>query len=189
MKRIIKPEVLSTEMPLKNKYVALRTDKILFKHREDNGKLEELESIYYTVDSPDFVIVIAMKDEQVLVINQYRWSVRGFINGFVCGMIEKDQKADEAAKKELLEEAGIRTRSVKFLGRFYPLAGQNSCATYVFFTDDFQEEKQELEKFEKFTNLTKEWIPIETFKDMIVSGKIKDGPALSAWALLMEYIK
>ena len=189
MKRIIKPEVISTESPFKNKYVSLRTDKIVFKHREEDGKLEEMESDYYTIDSPDFVIVIAMKDKEVLVINQYRWSVRGFINGFVCGMIEKDQNPEEAAKKELLEEAGLKAKTVKFLGKTHPLAGQNSCTAHAFFTDDFEEEESGLEEFEKFTNLTKEWVPIEKYRQMIIDGKIKDGPALSAWALLMEYIK
>lgn len=189
MKRIIKPEILSTENPFKNKYISLRTDKIIFKHRSNDGKLEKMESDYYTVDSPDFVIVMAIKDKQILIINQYRWSVRSFINGFVCGMIEKDQNPEEAAKKELLEEAGIKAKDVKFLGKFNPLAGQNSCTAYVFFADDFEEEEQELEQFEKFTNLTKEWVSIDKYRQMIIDGKIKDGPALSAWALLMEYIK
>lgn len=186
-KRIIKPEVLASKTLCTNRYFSVREDIVLFKRRDENDKLETLEKEYYVVDGLDFVIGIVINKNDILLVNQYRYPTECFCNGFVAGILDKGQDAEECMKKEFEEEAGIKVKQMMFLGKFFPMVGKASQCAHCFLVTDFEElSKPKMEQFEKFMNLTHKWINVEKFKDMISNGKVTDGPCLSAWALYLS---
>lgn len=60
------------------------------------------------VDAPDWVTIIAEKDEEFLIVKQLRYGAGQVIEEFPCGMVEKDEAPENAALRELEEETGIR---------------------------------------------------------------------------------
>ncbi len=186
-KSIIKPKLLNREFPYKNDYFKVRDDKILCKMYVDDKK-KTSEKNYFIVDSPDFVVIIAKKDDKVLVVNQFRYPTESFCNEFVAGMVDDKEDVEKAAKRELEEEAGIKVKSIKKLGEFYPTVGHGSNKAHIFYTDEFEEKEKELEEYEQFMNLTTSWVSIEKFNKMIVDGKIKDAVTLSTWVLFEKKV-
>jgi ADP-ribose pyrophosphatase len=177
----VKPEVLNEEYVFANKYLKLKISSLLFK----KGK-EKLEKEYYSIDSSDCVVGIVVKDEQILLVSQYRFTINDFNTEFIAGMIDEEDTPEQAIKKELKEEAGIITDNVKFLGKLNPLIGQHSNYIHVFYVDSFEQNKNQLEKYEEFTGLNCFWMPIKKFKEMIRNNEIQDGITLMCWALFQS---
>lgn len=187
MKKFLQPTFLGTNIEFENKYVRVRTDSIIL-HREVDGKIEDLHKEYFTADSENFVVGIVLKDNKLLTISQYRVPLRKFNTEFIAGTIEQNETPEQAIRKELLEEGGIKANNIRYLGQMNPLAGFNSTIGYFYLIDDFVEVDVQLEEYEKFTNLTKSWISIEDFRILLQSNKITDGVTLAAWALFREII-
>ena len=189
-KYIIKPEILEQKKTYESKYVSVREDRVLFKRENEDGKIEKIERTYYISEMHNFVIVIVKRGEEILLVNQYRYPVRGFCNEFVAGIIENDDDAEETAKKELLEEAGIKAEKLECLGKIFPLVGQTSAYALVYLASGTIEEvSPHLEIFEKFSNLTSRWVSIKQFRDLVASGKINNASTLAAWALLSAHME
>ena len=185
-KSMIKPKVNSSTVNFSNKYASVRTDNITLKIETDDD-VKKMQTDYIVVDSPDYIVCIVVDGKKLLIENQFRYPIGGFNYEFVAGMVDEGYTPEETAIKELKEEAGIVTDKVTMIGKIHPLAGQNSNTGYVFLCEDYKQEKKELEQYENFSHLTTEWIAIDEFNEKIASGKIKDGNALSSWALYCAY--
>ena len=184
MKRIIKPEVISSKTPYKNKYFSVREDKYLLKNRKEDGELETVEKDYFFVDGDDIVVGIVTDGDKVLLVNQYRLAAQGFFNEFVAGILDADITPEECMKKELIEEAGIEAKKIELIGEANVSVGKTNQKAYVFVIDEFIDKgKNELEEFERYMNLTRKWVSLNDFKAMISNGKIKDFVTLGSWAL------
>lgn len=188
-KKFLPPIVLGTKTPYSNQYMSITETSIIL--RKQDLKTKEIETFYkeyYAVESHDFVVGIVVKDDKILIINQYRVPLKSFNTEFVAGTVEAGESAEEAIRKELLEEAGIKANIIECLGKLYPLCGSNSTVGHLYLIKDFEEVSRNLEEYEKFTNLTVAWIGIDEFKKLIQSNEIVDGVTLAAWALFREII-
>lgn len=181
----IKPKLLDTKIEFGNKYMVLKSEDLLFERRV-NGKLDLLRKEYYSIECPDFVTCIVIKDDKLLVVKQYRRPVQDMNIEFVAGMIDKGFSPEQSVSKELEEEVGIIPSNLIFLGTCRPLSGQNNNLCYVYLVNEFTETETKLELYEEFTGLTRSWIPIIEFKKMIRSGELNDGVTLMAWCLFLE---
>jgi len=106
-----KPKVLDKKAEYSNEYMTLVSEDLLFE-REVNGQKRTLRKNYYSVECPDFVTCIVIKDDKLLVVKQYRHPVNSINTEFVAGMIDPGDTPKEAAIKELKEEAGITPNSI-----------------------------------------------------------------------------
>lgn len=179
------PEFIKSISNPLNQYLSVKTDSVIFR-KYNNNKIEEYHKDYYTVNGNNFIVAIVIKDDHILVIKQYRIPLKSINTEFVAGNIEKDETPEQAVQKELLEEAGIKCFNMKLLGKFYPLCGFTSNQAYVYLIDCFEEQEQQLETLEDFSNLTKHWIPIKEFKNLIKNNVINDGVTLMSWAIFCE---
>lgn len=70
----------------------------------DGGKRGE----FCTIDSPDWVNVIALTDEgEVVMIRQYRHGSNEITLEIPGGILDEGEKPEDAAGRELLEETGF----------------------------------------------------------------------------------
>jgi len=181
----IKPKILNTTIEFANKYMTLVSESLLFE-REVCGEIKTLEKDYYFIKCPDFVTCIVIKNDKLLVVNQYRHPTGSMNTEFVAGMIDAGDSPDVAVMKELKEEAGIVPNHIIYLGKCQPLSGQNKNTCHVYLVNDFTETETILEEYEEFSELTHSWIPISDFKNMIRSNELDDGVTLMAWCLFLE---
>jgi ADP-ribose pyrophosphatase len=184
MSDFIEPEYKEPDVIFDKKYLVVKAENIVFS-KKINDKIEKLEKQYYTATCRDFVAAIVIKNDKLLLVNQYRVPLRKFNTEFVAGIIENNETPEQAIRKELLEEAGIKANNLIKLGTTHPLVGINAVTGHIFLVTDFDEVERRLEEYELFTNLTINWMDISEFISKIKSNELNDGNILSAWALYM----
>jgi ADP-ribose pyrophosphatase len=97
----------------------------------------ELITNWLKVELPPFVIVFAVtEDDQVALVRQYRQAVRTFTYELPSGHIEAGEKAIDAARRELLEEAGVQSANWHYLGKYVMDANRECGWAHIFLARD-----------------------------------------------------
>jgi 8-oxo-dGTP pyrophosphatase MutT (NUDIX family) len=78
---------------------------------------------YYVVDSPDFVVMIAVtSDDQLVLVRQYRHAAGAVTLELPAGRVDPGEEPLEAARRELAEETGHAGGSARLLRSLSPNA-------------------------------------------------------------------
>lgn len=123
------------------------------------------------------VAVVAIHDDKILLVKQYRISVDKIIYEVPAGMIEHDENPKDAALRELEEETGYRAKSIEYLTEFYSTPGFCTEKLSIFYAKDLEFVGQNLDEGE---NLEVVEMPLEEAMSMIESGEIMDGKTISS---------
>ena len=75
---------------------------------------------YIIMDAPDWVIVIPEKEDSFLMVKQWRHGINALSVEFPGGVIDKGEKPEVAARRELEEETGFKTEELIKLGEVSP---------------------------------------------------------------------
>jgi ADP-ribose pyrophosphatase len=76
---------------------------------------------FYVIEAPDWVNVIPLtKDNEVVLIEQYRHGTEGVSLEIPGGMVDPGEGPLETAARELFEETGYEAAEVVFLGKTRP---------------------------------------------------------------------
>lgn len=131
-------------------------------------------------------VMVALENNNLILISQFRPAVDEIIIQLPGGGMNLNEKPEEAAKRELLEETGIVCGEAMYLGSIQPSACYSNCVTHVYFTSDILEYRsQKLEK--KEASIQAFHIPVErTFRN-IEQGIWKDSEM--AHGLLLARLK
>jgi ADP-ribose pyrophosphatase len=87
--------------------------------------MREGEEPYYSLKLPDYAAVVAITEEQqVLVVQQYRPAVEHATLELPSGLVDPGETPGEAARRELLEETGYEGGEVAVLGGMEPDVGR-----------------------------------------------------------------
>lgn len=79
-----------------------------------------VEGDYIIMDAPDWVIVIAEHNDKFLMVKQWRHGEAALSVEFPGGVIDKGEKPEEAALRELEEETGYKAGKLIKLGVVNP---------------------------------------------------------------------
>ena len=151
------------------------------------GKVFEVRSEELTINNkkilrdviyhPGAVAILVKKDNQFLFVKQYRHPSREQLIEIPAGTLEENETPIETAKRELLEEAGIKANELKFLIKFFVAPGYCSEIIHLFYTDNFEITKNNPEEEEDIETI---WIDIEKAYEMIKNNEIKDAKTIIA---------
>lgn len=129
------------------------------------------------VEHQGAVAVLAIKDEQMIFVKQYRIANERVLTEIPAGILEDGEKPEEAAIRECQEEIGYRPLNLFRLGEFLPTPGYCSekitlfCAT-EFVWDPLDEDPDECIQIVK--------IPIRTARALFINGQFIDGKTVAA---------
>jgi len=168
-------KTLSSKVIYENKWMTLREDAI----ERDSGA----EGIYSVVEKPPFVVILAVQNQQVYLVQQYRYPIKARCWELPQGAWEArpDASPEILAAGELREETGLSANTWQYLGEQYLAYGFCNQVYHVFFATGLTQGKNALDPEEE--DLICKAFSLTEFEDMIRSGEIKDATTVNAFGL------
>jgi ADP-ribose pyrophosphatase len=137
---------------------------------------------YTVIEKPDAVwIVPVTADQNMALIEQYRYPVGSWCLEIPAGNIEPGLNAAEMAARELREEIGGVAEQLIPITEFYTMNGIGSENAHVFLAVNVTLGEPDREPTE---HIRLRQVPVEEALRLARSGAIKDGP--SALAILLS---
>lgn len=146
---------------------------------DPNGN--EKKRVSMSVGGDTVLIIPRFSNSDFLLAKQFRVGEEREVIEFPNGGIEPGESYEDAAKRELNEEVGY-TGEFKYLGSFTPLVGLVDLNVHVYLCNNITPVDNKL-KQDSYESITSERITETELENMITSGKIFDGYALSAYML------
>jgi ADP-ribose pyrophosphatase len=106
---------VSSETIFKGRIISLQVDTV----KLPNGETSSREIVRH----PGAVAILALLDDRMLVVEQYRKPLERSLVEIPAGKLEPGEDPLEAAKRELEEETGYRCETLKHLCSFYTSPG------------------------------------------------------------------
>lgn len=163
---------LSSQLKYQSQYTAVY---------EDDVKIPDGTIIQYTrIDLPDFVTIVPILHDQIVMIYNYRYPVNEWSLELPSGFINQGEKPEKTALRELREETGYTPNRLRNLGWYYPMSARGKQKAYVFLAENLKTGKTQREKTEqqKICPMPKSKVYTKLFK-----GEIKHSATIIALTL------
>ena len=154
----------------KGRIVNLRNDLI----KLPNGKASQREF----VEHRGGVAVLAVTDDGfVPLVRQFRYPLGAQIWEIPAGTLEIGENPDDAIRRELAEEAGLKAESITSLGAFYPTVGYSNEIIRLYLAKGltYVGAKPDEDEF-----LEIKYFPIDELRKKCLSGEITDSKTIIA---------
>lgn len=167
-------ELIKSSIKFEGRIIDVRVDEV----RIHNGSIATREVVIHR----GAVGILPVIDNKVLLVKQYRHAVGEILWEIPAGVLKEGETPEECAIRELREETGLFPLNVVKLGEIFVSPGYSTEKIHLFYADKFKPDplpKDEDENIEigEFT--------IDTFKEMIEVGRIKDGKTLASFCLYL----
>ncbi|OGC05104.1 hypothetical protein A2276_04085 [candidate division WOR-1 bacterium RIFOXYA12_FULL_43_27] len=137
-----------------------------------DGKVSRRE----IVEHPGAVIIVAITDKkEIVLIKQYRKPVEEVIIEIPAGLVNKGEKLEEAAKRELKEETGYTAGKIKKALSSYTSPGYSTEMIHYFIATELEKGAQ---GFDEDENIDAFLLSLDEAKRQIKEGKIKDNKTI-----------
>lgn len=162
---------LEREIVMDGKIMTVTKEKVLL----ENGNTAYREVVYHHGG----VCVLAIKDNKILLVKQFRYPNRINTLEIPAGKLEKNEDTKECALRELEEETNRRAKDMKFLFKFLPSPGYTSEWLYIYEAIDFEEVEDSLDGDEdEFIDVIE--MELEEAYQKILDGTIVDAKTVIA---------
>jgi len=172
-----KPEIdkLDSRIVYENRWMRVREDSIV--------RASGATGTFGVVEKPDFVVVAALQDGVLHLVEQYRYPVGARYWEFPQGASEEPGMSSiELAALELREEAGLVAASIAHAGRMFPSYGYSTPAFDVYLATGLSNVGAQPEPEEE--GMITRSFPLAEVERMIVDGTLRDALTVAAFGLL-----
>lgn len=169
---ILKWQKLSSRYLVKEKWATLRVDTC----KLQNGTTKD---DYFVLEYPNWVNAVALTaDNRVIMVRQYRHAADIISLEIPGGVIDGDEKPEDAIKRELLEETGYSFKTISHLATLYPNPATANNVTFTYLlTGGVKTQEQHLDEHEI---LNVEEYSIPEVKQLLLDNKIDQSLHVSA---------
>jgi len=162
----------------------------VFKVRMDFCRRESdaAEYNFFVVESPDWVNIIALTENNaVVLIEQFRHGTQEIVLEIPGGMVDEDEQAETTARRELLEETGYSSDEFIFLGKSRPNPAIQTNWIYHYLALNC--EKTEETAFDEHESVVTKLVSLAEIENLVQSGEITHSLAISSFYYLNLYDK
>ncbi len=171
-------KTLSSKYVYNGKVLDIKRDEIIV----SNGH----KSVREVVEHSGGVVILAIKDNKILTVKQYRYPLKNVSIELPAGKLERGENPDIASKRELEEETGYIAKDWKSLGYIYTTPGFCDEKLYLYLARDLEYIKQNPDEDEI---IEAGEVSFQEMYDMIDNGVINDSKTICAVLRAREYIK
>ncbi len=122
-------------------------------------------------------VVPLTADGKVYIVRQCRYPYADVLTEIPAGKLDPGEAPEECAKRELIEECGVRAGKLTSLGTLYPTPAYVDEVIHMFLAEDLVPAEQRLDEGEF---LEAETVSLETLVEQVLSGEIKDSKTQAA---------
>ena len=137
----------------------------------DNGDIFQRD----VVDHPGGVAVVPLIGDSIVFVKQYRIAIKKEIVEIPAGVIEKNEKPKNAAKRELKEETGYITDQLTHLTSFFVSVGYTTEKIHVYMAENMIQSNQKLDLDENISILK---IKISKIPDLLKKKWFEDSKTI-----------
>jgi ADP-ribose pyrophosphatase len=173
----LKPEIecVSSRVVYRNKWMTVREDNI----RRADGS----DGIYGVVEKNDFAAIAAVQHGQVMLVEQYRYTLGARYWELPQGAWEAGRADPLAlARGELREETGLVAETLTHVGRLFLSYGFCKQGGDIYLATGLQQHDVQLEPEEQ--GLVSRWFSLSEVDAMMSDGRIVDATTVAAFGLL-----
>lgn len=169
-----KEELIKSNLKFEGKIIKVKVDEV----KTPKGDLAIREVVVHR----GAVGVLPIVDNKILLVKQYRHAAGEILWEIPAGIFREGETPEECAIRELREETGLSPINLVKLGEIFVSPGCSTEKIYLFYADKFKpdplpkDEDEDIELGE---------FAIDTFKQMIEEGKIKDGKTLASFCFYL----
>lgn len=163
-------ELLSSETVYQGRVVDVRRDIVAMPG--------ETTSQRDVVVHPGAVAVVALRGDDVLLVNQYRHPVGRRLDELPAGLLDvSGEPALQCAQRELVEEAGYQAQTWHLLADVLTSAGMTDEAVRVYLARDLTPCERDVQEHEE-QEMTSHWLPLSEAVDAVLSGRLENAVAV-----------
>ena len=139
---------------------------------------------YFVLSRKDFVLVVAMEQNGIILIKQYRPATNKSYYSLPAGYLEEGESPIDAAQREIIEETGRSGINFRIVGSLDPLPGYIRSKAHIV-TCDLTFDLQPLHQNDEdiFEVITHTW---DSILKMIITGEIDEMQAVAALLLVKQ---
>ncbi|MFD1176279.1 NUDIX hydrolase [Paenibacillus puldeungensis] len=165
----LKETTVSTKPVFTGKVISLQIDTVQL----PDGALATREIVKH----PGAVAVLALRNDRLLLVDQYRQAMGRCELEIPAGKLEKGEDPMEAAKRELQEETGYRCDKITHLHSFYTSPGFADEIIHLYWTDQLTAGEMALDE-DEFIEVYE--VTLEEAQQYIIEGRIADAKTIMA---------
>ena len=142
---------------------------------------------FYIVERSDFVLIVANRNHNLILVRQYRPATNQFYLSLPAGYLGLGEPPEVAAKRELLEETGYSATRCNLIGELHPLPGYIKSTAYVIVCEEILESNAGgTDPLEISEVVEVAWTEVI---EMIIQGEMKEMQAVAAILMAKEYLQ
>ena len=178
MSNNILPEMLERNVIYESDWVSLYSDKVKM---PDGRIFNTYHKLHYPHES--VCVVIVNEKNEILMIQSKRYVTSRLEWEIPAGRIEKNEKLEEAARRECLEETGCTLKDLKYLCCHNPSNGMSDLKLHVFGA------KVDTEAAEIDTNEVniKKWISKDNVIELLKNNDTQCGISMLALLYAIQF--
>lgn len=152
-------------------------DLVKVRYRLPGGK----EHAYDLIKHAGAVVIVPVDSlGRIWFVRQFRIGAGQSLLELPAGLLEKDERPEASAAREVQEEIGMAAGALTALGAFYMVPGYSTEKLHAFLATELYESALPADEDEF---LEREAIPIAEVYRMAQAGEIEDGKTLAALLL------